>query len=105
MHKYIIILVTAKDAREAEKIANGLLQDKLIACANIINGVKSLFWWQGKIDESPEALIVIKTTKSLFKKAAAKVKQLHSYETPEIIALPIVDGSADYLKWIKDSVC
>ncbi|HLD88174.1 MAG TPA: divalent-cation tolerance protein CutA [Candidatus Omnitrophota bacterium] len=101
---HIVVLVTTKDTRQAQKIANGLLQDKLVACANIVAGVRSLFWWQGKIDSSKEALLVLKTKKILFKKVAAKVKALHSYEVPEIIALPIAAGSSDYLKWINASV-
>ena len=101
---HIVVLVTAKDAKEARKIANGLLQDKLVACANIVAGVRSIFWWQGKIDSSKEALLVLKTKKTLFKKVAAKVKVLHSYQVPEIIALPIAAGSSDYLKWINTSV-
>lgn len=101
---YIVILVTAKDKKEAEKIARGLLVAKLIACANIMDGVQSLFWWQGKIDSSQEVLLVLKTKKNLFKKVSAKVKSLHSYQTPEVIALPVVNGSEDYLKWINSSV-
>lgn len=102
--RYIVILITTKDKKEAEKIAQGLLKDKLIACANIITGVQSLFWWQGKIDKAQEVLMILKTKKNLFKKVSAKVKSLHSYQTPEIIALPIVAGSEDYLKWIDSSV-
>lgn len=101
---YTVILVTAKDKKEAEKIARGLLEAKLIACANIIAGVRSLFWWQGKIDSSTEVLLLLKTKKALFKKVSAKVKSLHSYQTPEIIALPLVNGSEDYLRWIGSSV-
>ena len=101
--QYIIVLVTAKDRKEAAKIAQGLLEAKLIACANIVNGVQSMFWWQGKIDSSKEVLLVLKTKKILFKKISAKVKSLHSYQTPEIIALPIVNGSEDYLRWIEES--
>jgi len=95
--------VTAKDKKEAVKIAQGLLESKLIACANIIDGVQSLFWWQGKIDSSKEVLLVLKTKKFLFKKVSEKVKSLHSYQTPEIIALPIIAGSKDYLNWINSS--
>ena len=101
---YIVILVTAKDKKEATKIARGLLESQLIACANIIGGVQSLFWWRGKIDSSKEVLLVLKTKKILFNKVSAKVKSLHSYETPEIIALPIVNGSKDYLKWLDSNV-
>jgi len=101
--QHIIILITAKDKKEAEKIAKGLLEAKLIACANIINGVQSLFWWQGKIGSSKEVLLVLKTKKTLFNKISSKVKSLHSYQTPEIIALSILNGSEDYLNWIDAS--
>jgi periplasmic divalent cation tolerance protein len=102
--QHIVIFVTAKDKVEAQKIAAKLLEAKLIACANILEGVKSMFWWQGKIDEAAETLLVLKTRRALFKKIVAEVKVLHSYETPEVIALPILEGSADYLKWIDTSV-
>jgi periplasmic divalent cation tolerance protein len=101
---FIVVLITAKDKKEAAKIAKGLLEAKLIACANIIDGVQSLFWWQGKIDSSREVLLILKTKKVLFKKVSVKVRSLHSYQTPEIIALPIVDGSEPYLDWIDSSV-
>jgi len=101
---HIIILVTAKNKKEAAAIAKGLLEAKLVACANIIDGVQSLFWWQGKIDSSKEVLLVLKTKKILLNKVSVKVKSLHSYQIPEIIALPIVGGSEDYLGWISSSV-
>ena len=100
----IVVFVTAKDKQEAQKIARRLVEDKLIACANIVDGVKSVFWWQGKTDEADETLLIMKSEKRLFKKIAAAVKALHSYDIPEVIALPIVDGSADYLKWMKESL-
>jgi periplasmic divalent cation tolerance protein len=101
---YIIVFVTTKNKIEAKKIAHGLLHDKLIACANIVDGVQSLFWWQGKIDSAREALLILKTKKTLFKKLAVKIKALHSYQTPEIIVLPIVAGDSNYLEWINTSV-
>lgn len=100
---YIVIFITAKDKSEAEKIANKLLEEKLIACANILEGVKSLFWWEGKIDQADEALLILKTRKELFTRIVSTVKTLHSYGCPEIIALPIVEGNKDYLQWIKES--
>jgi periplasmic divalent cation tolerance protein len=102
MNKHIVVLVTAKNKKEAKAIAQGLLKDKLIACANIIDGIESLFVWQGKLDQSKEALMVIKTQQKLFDKVVSKVKLLHSYQTPEIIALPIIQGSKDYLNWIDE---
>lgn len=101
---HIVVFVTAKDKQEAQKIVRRLVEDKLIACANIVDGVKSVFWWQGKTDEADETLLIMKSEKRLFKKIAAAVKALHSYDLPEVIALPIVEGSADYLKWMKESL-
>ena len=98
---FIIVLVTTKDKAEAEKISKTLLQEKLIACANIVNPVASKFLWQGKIDRAQECLIIMKTRKGLFGELSLCVKALHSYEVPEVLALPIVDGSEAYLAWMS----
>ena len=100
----IVVFITAKDIVEAKTISDQLLEKKLIACANIIEGVQSVFWWQGKIDQAKETLIVLKSKQDLFKKIVKTVKAHHSYEVPEIIALPIIDGNPDYLKWIDEFV-
>ncbi len=100
---HVVILVTAKDKKEAHKIANKLVAGKLIACANIINGIESVFWWDGKIDNAKEVLLVLKSRKSLVSKIIKTVKLVHSYSVPEIIALPIIAGNKDYLKWIDGS--
>lgn len=99
---HIVVLVTASSKEEANKIAQGLLEEKLAACVNILEGLESRFWWQGKIDSAKEALLIIKTRKALFNKLAKKVKSLHSYTVPEIIAFPIISGSKAYLDWIND---
>ena len=101
---YIIVLITTSSVEEAEKIAKTLLEERLVACANIIGPVHSLFWWQGKIDEAKEHLILMKTRKDLFGKVSERVKTLHSYQVPEIIATPIIEGSKDYLKWLDESL-
>ncbi|PIQ89798.1 MAG: cytochrome C biogenesis protein CcdA [Candidatus Omnitrophica bacterium CG11_big_fil_rev_8_21_14_0_20_42_13] len=101
---HIMIFVTAKDVGEAEKIARHLLDNKLAACVNIINQVKSLFWWEGKLDNAAEVLMIIKSREDLFDRLQNAVKSLHSYDVPEIIALPIVKGDKDYLNWIDKSV-
>ncbi|MCL5877329.1 MAG: divalent-cation tolerance protein CutA [Candidatus Bathyarchaeota archaeon] len=101
---FIIVLVTTKDKAEAEKISQTLLDEKLIACANIISPVASCFLWEGKIDRAEECLIVMKTRKDLFAELAVRVKALHSYEVPEVLALPVVDGSGEYLAWIRRSL-
>jgi len=98
---YIVILITVKNVRQASRITSKLLEAKLIACANIIKGVRSIFWWQGKVDKADEVLLILKSKKSCMSKIVKKVKKLHSYDVPEIIALPIIDGNKDYLNWIK----
>lgn len=102
MVDYIVILVTAKDKAEAEKISQALLEEKLIACANIVSPIASCFLWQGKIDKAEECLIIMKSRTDLFAQLLQQVKMLHSYEVPEILALPIVLGSADYLAWMQN---
>ena len=100
----IAVLITTKSLAEAKKISHTLVEEKVVACVNIIQGVQSVFWWKEKVNESKEVLLIVKTRRELFKRLVERVKALHSYEVPEIIALPIVDGSADYLKWIDQSV-
>jgi len=103
-NSYVIVLVKAANRQEAEKISQSLLEAKLIACANIISPVASHFHWAGKIDHADEALVLMKSRRDLFEELSAKVKSLHSYEVPEIIALPIVAGSKAYLDWIDSSL-
>ena len=99
----IVVFVTAANLDEAEKIADSLIVKKLAACVSIVKGVKSFFWWEGKIDKADETLLIIKTKKALLGKVIKTVKSLHSYQVPEIIAMPISGGNKDYLKWIDDS--
>jgi periplasmic divalent cation tolerance protein len=101
---HIIVLTTTPSREEAEKIAKILLEEKLIACANIIGPAYSLFWWQGKIDTAQEHLILMKTRRDLFGKVSERVKTLHSYQVPEIIATRIIEGSKDYLKWLDEGL-
>jgi periplasmic divalent cation tolerance protein len=98
---YNIVVMTAPNKEEAVKIVRALLEEKLIACANIIDPVHSFFWWQGEIEEEKEALAIMKSHESLFKKLSERVRELHSYDVPEILALPIADGSQSYLDWMK----
>ena len=98
---YIIVTVTTTNKQEAENIAQHLLKEHLIACANIIGPVSSIFHWTGKIEKAEEYLIVMKSREDLFEKLAETVKALHSYKVPEILALPIVDGSRAYLDWLN----
>jgi periplasmic divalent cation tolerance protein len=97
---FIIVIVTTSSKQEAEEIAQHLLRERLIACANIFGPVSSLFHWSGKVEKAEEYLIFMKTRKDLFEKVEETVKALHSYEVPEILALPIVGGSRAYLDWL-----
>ncbi len=98
---YIIVLVTIANKQEAEKIAQHLINDKLIACVNIIGPVTSLFRWSENVEHSDEYLMLMKSRQDLFDRLTEVVKTMHSYEVPEILALPIVDGSRTYLDWLQ----
>lgn len=102
--KYVVVVVTTSSREEANKIVNALLNEKLIACANVFGPVSSSFWWQGKIDKAEEYLVFMKTEAELFEKITSCIKRLHSYEVPEIIALPIVKGFKPYLEWISNTL-
>jgi len=97
----IVVLVTTSNREEAERIAHHLLDEKLVACANVLGPVSSLFWWAGKVEKADEYILLMKSRLNLFEKLSEKVEALHSYEVPEIIALPIVKGSNAYVKWLE----
>ncbi|HUY12336.1 MAG TPA: divalent-cation tolerance protein CutA [Terriglobia bacterium] len=100
----IVVFITARNMLESKKIARHLVQAELAACVNIIHPIRSIYRWQGKIEDDRECLLIAKSTRGLFREIEAEVKKVHSYKTPEILCLPVVDGSADYLGWIDDSV-
>jgi periplasmic divalent cation tolerance protein len=103
--KYAVVFVTAANEKEAKKIAESVVKAKLVACVNIVGKINSIYWWQGKIERSPEVLLIMKTKLPLAKKLVKKIKGIHSYKVPEIIFLPIIAGNSDYLKWIgKETV-
>jgi len=99
---FIVVLVTTANKDEAEKIAQKLLENKLIACANVIDPVISHFHWSGKINFAEECLVVMKSRIDLFAELQECVRRLHSYEVPEVLALPIVAGSEAYLGWMGE---
>lgn len=100
----IFVLITTGSEEEAHKIAKLLVKEKRAACVNIVPGVDSLFRWKGKIHSARESLLLVKTKASVFPEIISLVKEVHSYEVPEIIALPIIGGSEDYLQWL-DGAC
>ena len=97
---YVIVMVTTPSKQEAERIAQHLLEERLIACANIIGPVSSIFHWSGKMEKTEEYLTLMKSRKDLFEKLLEAAKALHSYEVPEILALRVVAGSKAYLDWL-----
>lgn len=99
----IMVYTTCKNDREAHVIAKSLLQKRLVACANVFP-VNSLFWWKGKIEETVEKAIIMKTKKKNFENVRKEIKRLHSYETPCIVAINIYNADSDYLKWLKEEV-
>ena len=101
---YVVVLTTATTDGEARDIAALLLERRKAACVNIVPGVNSYFWWQGRIDSGQESLLIIKTRASLIPEIVCLVKGCHSYQVPEIIALPIIGGSEDYLRWLDSEV-
>ena len=100
----VVILVTAASKKECRKIARHLVESKLAACVNISQPIESVYRWQGKISTDREYQLFIKSTRELFPEIKSAISMLHSYHTPEIICLPIIDGSRNYLQWISDSV-
>jgi periplasmic divalent cation tolerance protein len=100
----VVIMVTAGSRRECRKIARHLVEAKLAACVNITQAIESVYHWEGKIADEKEFLLLIKSTRELFPEIKAEISRMHSYDTPEIICLPILDGSRDYLRWVSDSV-
>jgi periplasmic divalent cation tolerance protein len=97
----IIIFSTCPDKNSAEKIAKELVENELAACVNMIEGLTSIYRWQGQICRDQELLLIIKTTSSKLNELETKIKALHPYQLPEIIALPINMGSKEYLNWLK----
>jgi periplasmic divalent cation tolerance protein len=101
MKPYIQISTTTETKEEAQKIARYLVEQKLAACVQINGTIESTYRWKGKVETAAEWLCLIKTRDSLFKKVETAIKKLHSYETPEIIAVPIIKGSKEYLNWLN----
>jgi periplasmic divalent cation tolerance protein len=98
----LVVYITASTEDEAARIARTLVEAKLAGCVNIVRDIRSIYSWQGKIEDEKEVLMIVKTRLKLFNALRAKVLDMHSYSVPEIIAVPIVDGSEEYMKWLKD---
>lgn len=104
MTKHMTIFMTAPNEEEGAKIAKALVEERLCACVNIIPKIRSIYRWEGKVWDEQEVMMIAKSESALAPAIVARVKELHSYDVPEIICLPIDTGSGDYLDWIGDSV-
>ena len=102
--RYIVILITSDSVEEADHIARVRLKKKKVACVNIVRGIDSYFWWEGKPNSARENLLIAKTKASLLPEILEVVRKVHSYDVPEVIALPIIGGNKDYLEWLEQSV-
>jgi len=100
----VVIFITTGTDEEAQEVAKTLLNNRLAACVNIAPKINSLFWWNDTLDSAQENLLIVKSRASLLNEIVKLVKEVHSYETPEIVALPIIDGNPDYLDWIIKEV-
>jgi len=98
----VVVLITAPPG-DAGRIARTLVEEKLAACVNVVEGVRSIYWWQGRVEEDGETLLVAKTLLSLMPRLIERVKEIHPYTVPEIIALPIIAGNPEYLAWMEES--
>jgi len=97
----VFAYMTASSPEEARRIGRALVEARLAACVNVIDRMTSFYWWQGKIEEGSEAVLIAKTTRDKLEALTAKVKSLHSYTVPCVVGLPIVGGNADFLSWIE----
>ena len=97
----VLLYITTRDRSEAIQIAGKLVEERLIACGNVIDGMESVYWWNGKVEQAKEAVLIAKTDRRNVEIVTARIVELHTYETPCVIALPIEAGHQDYLTWIE----
>ena len=102
MTKYLLIITTVPDTKVGQIIAEKIINERLAACVTLSSPGQSLYWWKGKITQDQEHTLFIKTKKEAYRKLEEKIRQLHPYDIPEIIALPVYAGSKDYLNWIDN---
>ena len=99
----VVALSTAPDAAQAERLARALVEERLIACANLVPGLTSVYRWEGAVQAEPEVLLVMKTRRSLVPRLKERLPELHPYDVPELVVTPLVDGLAPYCRWVRES--
>lgn len=101
-HEYQLVLTTCPDAETAERLAQALVHERLAACVNILPIAKSVYWWKGRVESATEQLLIVKSMTRVFRAIQKRIRELHPYELPEVIAVPVADGLPDYLAWIRN---
>lgn len=101
MSDYIQVFVTAGSREEARTIAGAIVEQRLAACVQVVGPIHSTYWWQGQIETAEEYLCLIKTNRRVYRSLEVAIKDVHSYETPEILAMPVTEGNDDYLRWMQ----
>jgi periplasmic divalent cation tolerance protein len=104
MTEKILVLSNCGSEEEARRVARALVEARVAACVNIVAGVHSVYHWEGSIQEGSEWMLIIKSTRALFDSLAAELRRIHSYQVPEVLAIPVVDGDQDYLAWIDREI-
>ena len=104
MDDAMVVLVTTPGPDEAAQLARALVEAELAACGNVLPGLRSIYRWEGKVEDEPETLLLLKTTRARFEALRSRVVELHPYETPEVLALPVEAGHGPYLDWVRASV-
>lgn len=102
--KYIQVLTTAGTKEDAQKIAQSLVEKRLAGCVQVVGPIASTYWWEGSLENAEEWLCIIKSRKDLYKELEKAIQQIHPYRVPEILAIPVVDGSQSYLEWLDGEV-
>src|SRR5574341_1905180 len=104
MQEFIVVYVTTGSSAEGERFARTLVEEQLAACVNRSAPIQSVYRWQGKVEESQEELLIIKTRREMFAALDRRIRELHSYSVPEIIAIPVLEGNGEYLRWLREQV-
>ena len=104
MTKYIEVMTTVGEKDDADRLARLVVERRLAACAQVIGPISSTYWWRGEVESATEWLCVMKTERALYEELEAAIRSAHSYETPEIVAIPVEAGSVDYLSWVSGEV-
>lgn len=104
MEKYAILYVTVPTVEEGERIGRVLLEERMVGCVNLIPQMRSVYWWEGKLETSSEAVLLLKTVRSNFDRVASRITELHPYEVPCVLSLPIEAGTSPYLDWLRTSL-